>query len=49
MRRSLATTLPLAGEALGLAVLAAATVLAFDVYASPGFALSGTLLKLCGL
>ena len=49
MRALLHLTAPYLAGFVGLSVLAAAIVLAFDVYATPGFALGATLLKLCGL
>ena len=37
------------GAFLGIAAFSVAVMLAFDVYATPGFALSASLMKLCGL
>ena len=49
MRTLLHQTLPFLAGFAGLSALTVAVLLAFEVYASPGFALSATLLKLCGL
>ena len=49
MREALPSLARIAGVFVGIAVLTSAVLLAFDVYVSPGLAISAAFPRLCGL